>query len=309
MNIDRRQFLRRTAFVAAAVAMQRNAVSGPAQTSPPPGGSAARPFLIDTNVHVGNWPFRLLKYGTTPALVAKLRKHGVQQAWAGTFDAMFTKDMSGANVRLVEECRGHGNDFLVPIGGINPLWPDWEEDLRRCHEIHRMPAIRLHPCYQGYSLDEPAFAQLLEKATARKLRVQIVLKMEDPRVHHPMVNSPTPNVVPLVGLFKQLPSARVQLIGDSFEWMRIPQAKPLLEAQNLAHEISVIEAVGGLGRLIEGKHWTLRGKIPIERIVFGSHAPYAPIESALLKLFESPFTAAQLTMMMEKNARRSLGAS
>src|SRR5688500_14595482 len=135
MNLNRRQFLQRTAVAAAASAVPHASGLAAAQAAPS-SVAAARPFLIDTNVHVGQWPFRHLKYGTTPALVAKLRQHGVQQAWAGTFDAMFTKDMTGANARLVDECKRHGKGLLVPIGGVNPLWPKWEEDLRLCHEVH-----------------------------------------------------------------------------------------------------------------------------------------------------------------------------
>ena len=306
MNVNRRQFLQQGALTAAVATLSSFSLGAQPAPARAPGGS--RPFLIDTNVHLFHWPFRHLKYGTTPALVAKLRKHGVQQAWAGTFDALFTKDISGANARLVEECRQHGSDFLLPIGGVNPLWPGWEEDLRRCHEVHKMTAIRLHPCYQGYSLEEPAFAQLLENATARKLLVQIVLELEDPRVHHPSINAPSVNPVPLVDLFKKIAGARVQLLGDAFTWARLPQAKPLLLAKNLSHDFSSLEGVGGVGRLIDGKHWNLRGQIPIERMLFGSHAPYYPVETALLKLFESPFTLPQLQALMETNARRIIAA-
>jgi uncharacterized protein len=310
MNLNRRQFLKTSALTAAAAALPG---------APPPLAAAQTPGsgrpgtadgnrlrLIDTNVHLFEWPFRHLKYGKTPALVAKLRKHNVQQAWAGSFEALYSKDLGGANARLVEECRRYGDGLLVPIGSVNPLWSGWEEELRRCVEVHRMRAIRLHPCHQGYSLEEPEFARLLAKATERRLLVQIVVELEDPRVHHAQIIAPSTSAAPLVSLLPQVPGARVQLVGDGFGWMRIPQAKPLLEAKNLWHEISAVEGVGGVGRLMEGKHWNIPGRIPLERLTFGSHAPYFPLESALLKLFESPLTMAQLQAIMETNARQLL---
>jgi len=44
----------------------------------------------------------------------------------------------------------------------------------------------------------------------------------------------------------------------------------------------------------------------VERIVFGSHAPYFPLETALLKLVESPLGPEELQAIMRRNARRLL---
>lgn len=139
--------------------------------------------------------------------------------------------------------------------------------------------------------------------------VQIALELEDPRVHHPIIHAVSVNPVPLVQLLEKYPNARVQLLGDGFAWMRLPQAKPLLLAPNLWHDISALEGVGGVGRLIEGRHWNLSGQIPVERMLFGSHAPYFPVESSLLKLFESSLTLPQVEAIMTSNARRMTARS
>ena len=64
------------------------------------------------------------------------------------------------------------------------------------------------------------------------------------------------------------------------------------------------EGNGGVGRLIEGKNYSYRGAIPVERLLFGSYAPYFPCESALMKLFESPLSLEQLGKLMSANAQR-----
>jgi hypothetical protein len=44
--------------------------------------------MIDTNVYLSRWPFRRLRGDETPELVAMLRRAGVTQAWAGSFDGV-----------------------------------------------------------------------------------------------------------------------------------------------------------------------------------------------------------------------------
>jgi hypothetical protein len=78
--------------------------------APEPASSAA-PGIIDTNVNLFDWPFRALKYRDTKGLVAKLKKHRIIEAWAGSFEALLSKDMNGVNTRLAAECREHGPAF------------------------------------------------------------------------------------------------------------------------------------------------------------------------------------------------------
>lgn len=102
------------------------------------------PGIIDTNVNLLEFPFRRLKYGETKALVSKLRHHRITQAWTGCFEALLHKDIDGVNSRLTEECRAYWNDMLLPFGTMNITWPDWEEDIRRCHEVYKMQGIRIY---------------------------------------------------------------------------------------------------------------------------------------------------------------------
>jgi predicted TIM-barrel fold metal-dependent hydrolase len=304
--INRRSFVKQSLMPAAlpVAAALANAATDSAASAPE--GDAAAPEIIDSNVHLFEWPFRKLKYDRTQNLVAKLRKHRIMQAWAGSFEAVLHKQLDAANRRLAEECRMRGEGVLIPIGSVNPAWPDWEEDLRRCHEQYRMPGVRLYPAYHGYALDHPEFARLVSEAEKRKLLVQIALRLEDERVHHPAIDVPEIKLAPLIEALKKTPDAKVQLINAAGPLLG-GNVAALVNETEVVFDIAAVEGNGGVGRLIEGKNPAYRGAIPVDRLLFGSHAPFFPCESALLKLFESPLNLGQLESLMHGNARRLIG--
>jgi hypothetical protein len=80
-KLTRRRFLNGVLLPAAVGTLPGCAVQSKA---PDAGGANAPPDIIDTNVHVFDWPFRKLKYAGVKALVAKLRRHRITQAWAGS---------------------------------------------------------------------------------------------------------------------------------------------------------------------------------------------------------------------------------
>lgn len=282
LPISRRTFLQATVAGTAAVSLSS------------PVNSAESSSLIDTNVSLGAWPFRQHRLASTAALVEKLQQHGVTKAWVGHFDGLLHKDVSSVNARLPEECARFGGGFLVPIGTINPTSPGWEEDLRRCHEVHRMPGIRLHPNYHGYKLSDAVFEQLLKRASERGMFVQIAVLMEEERTIHPLLNVPAVETGPLIDVLKALPAARVQIL-NAFRSVK-GEAVLKLAAAGAWFEIAMLEGVNGIANLLE--------KLPVEKLCFGSHAPFFYFESAKLKLQESELGAHQRNSVCAENAKR-----
>ncbi len=293
LRVGRRAFLQVTAGASAAVAAGPEAQKGPAARPVPAPGE-----LVDVNVYLSRWPLRRYPCDEPDALVASLRKHGVVQAWAGTFDGLLHKDIAGANARLAEDCRRHGPGLLVPLGSINPLLPDWPDDLRRCVEVHQMPGIRLHPNYHGYGLDQPELARLLELAAQRNLIVQVVVIMEDERMMHPLLRVPPVNVAPLAALVQRISGLRLVLV-NAMRTVREPALAALVRAGQVYVEIAMLEGVGGLERLLAA--------LPVDRVLFGSFSPMFYFESAWGKLRESELTPHQRRAIAAENAKALLG--
>jgi hypothetical protein len=287
--VDRRTFLKIGSIGVSALAGAPARIDAEAQAPPGP--------LVDVNTYISRYPFRRLPGDETPDLVKKLRERGVTRAWAGSFDALLHRDIAGVNARLADECRAHGDGLLVPFGTVNPKQPDWEDDLRRCHEDHHMPGLRLHPNYHGYKLDDPDFVRLLELAAGRRLVVQIASTMEDERTQHPLLQVPHVDAAPLVEHARRLPGLRLVLL-NAFRALSVAKLGGLAEVGNISFDIATLELVGGVSVLID--------KVPAERVLFGSYYPYFYFESAALKLQESPLNSAQLRAIASDNAKTFL---
>jgi len=251
-------------------------------------------MIIDVNIHVSRWPFRRLPSDELPRLLDKLRQYGVVQAWAGSFDGLLHEDIDGVNRRLVDDCRRRGLGLLVPFGVVNPMLPDWKEDLRRCHEQYRMPGIRLYPNYHGYRLDDPAFAALLTAAEQRGLIVQLAVRMEDTRSHHPLMQVPDVDVKPLLDVLPRFRKLKFVLL-NALRTVRGAMLGRLVERGNVFFDIAMQEGIVGVQKLLKA--------IPRDRVLFGSHFPFFVFESAILKLQESPLSDAERSAIKWHNAQ------
>ena len=251
--------------------------------------------MIDVNISLSRWPFRRLPHDALPKLAEKLRAVGVTQAWAGSFDGLLHKDVDGVNSRLADACRQSPRGLLRPFGTVNPLLTDWREDLRRCHEVYRMCGVRLHPNYHGYKLENPLFAELLSLAARRGLLVQLAVRMEDPRMQHPLLRVPDVDTKPLADLVSNCPQLHLVLL-NALQVVRGAALTSLVTTERVYFEIATLEGVAGIARALD--------QIPINRLLFGSHFPLFLIESAILKLRESELTAAQTKAITQRNAQR-----
>jgi predicted TIM-barrel fold metal-dependent hydrolase len=251
--------------------------------------------IIDVNITLGQWPTRRVPCDDPQRLVEKLREHNVVEAWAGSYDGLFHENLTEVNNRLAADCRAITDPRFLPFGEINPLLPNWRDELDRCARQHRMAGIRLHPNYHGYKLDHPELAALLEAAANKDLLVQITVLMEDERMMHPLMRVPPVDLAPLATLAQRTPRLRFVLL-NALKGQRDEMLLQLLNSDNVYCEFAMLEGAGALQQLIS--------EIPAERLLFGSHAPSLYFESALLKLQESALPAPHRRSVRLENARR-----
>ena len=254
-------------------------------------------MIIDCNANLGNWPFRRTEYNDPASLLERLGRVGIERAWVTLLDAVMYKNVHAGNAPLAEMVADH--EALLPVATINPTWPAWEKDLAECAEALGYRGVRVNPNYHGWALDEPVFGELLTAAGELGMFVEVTVRMTDERHHHPLVMVPPVDVSPLPAAAAAHPTVPIVVANaKNAEVTGLNRSGDL--PANVYFEMSHIESVNGVK--------TVADAMGVERMLFGTHAPYYYPEAAHLKVFtESELSAAEIAAITHENAEGLLG--
>ena len=229
-------------------------------------------MLIDVNTYLGHWPFRQLRGNTVAALLRRMDRCGIERALVGSLDAVCYRDVLPANEALARQTRRY-RDRLLPVATLNPRYPGWREDLRRCAEEGQMGGLRLYPQYHGYELTEARGLELIDAAVALDWVVQVPMRLEDRRQRHVLDVARDLTGAELVAVVQARPGVRwIFLEALGLEGVQFPaNAEYLVEISRmtavLQRNIQAFAAAAGEGHL-----------------AFGTGMPLKVPEPALLKL-------------------------
>lgn len=287
--LNRRDVLE-TAITAGALAVSTGAVGAgrdPEELLP----------IVDTNVSLFRWPFRRLPLDTAKRLVSRLRSLGVVRAWAGSFEGVFHRDLGGVNRRLASVCKEFRE--LEPIGVVNPTLPRWETDLQACEKQLGMRGIRLYPNYHGYTLRDPRFRMLLQRAAAAGLLVQVTAALEDVRTQPEKLRIADVDLNPLTDFMPEADGVRVQILNARPSPALVQK---LATVPDVYFDTARVDGTDGVPGLVRS--------LPANRVLFGSHSPFLIPEAAMIRVHESDqLNALQLQSVYGGNAERLLERS
>jgi predicted TIM-barrel fold metal-dependent hydrolase len=284
MRLSRRRFLKTTFATTAACGLPQIGVAN---------SDAAANQIVDTHVYLGHWPHQRLTSEDPAQLIDDLRRNNIAQAWLSSFDGLFHKDIAAVNQRLADVCSRPSNEALVPFGCVNPMLPDWEEDVRRCHEVFHTPGIRLHPNYHGYTLDHPRFNRLLELSADRGLIVQLVAGLDDQK--HFLLSPPSMQVdlSPLPEKIAAHKKLRL-VLANGYRSTSETSFRALAKSSRVCFDA---------GRITEPKDIVaITSMVATNRVVFGSGTPLNSIEHGLSKLAELKLSSADRRAIASENA-------
>ena len=247
--------------------------------------------MIDVNAYTGNWPFRPLPGTTAEGLLALLNAEGIKQALVSPIEGMFYDEPQLANEKLCQALEDFPN--LMPVAVLSPKLSNWQKSLNVCCEEYRIRAMKLHPNYHRYDLDGDDARSLLGAAGERGIPVIIQLRVQDVRAQNPLGIAPDVNVTDAINAARAYPNTRFVIGG--IKWGEAQsRAKEIMELSNLWIDISNAEYTDVLRRLIR-----IYGT---RQLLFGTHAPFFVVRSAILKLREAELSVEERRAITWKNA-------
>jgi predicted TIM-barrel fold metal-dependent hydrolase len=255
-------------------------------------------MTIDFSCTIGPWAFRRLQVTTTEGTRKALKREGIDRAVVSSLPAVLYKSPHEGNVQLVEET-GKGSRTFIPFAVLNPEFPGWEEDLRRCAEELGMRGLRLYPNYHRYSLRKRPARDIVAAAGRMDWPVCISVRLEDERYHHwRMKVNPTP-VGDIAALTMRLPSANVVLSGGSYADIKV-------FFEQVGHQPNAFAEIGWLKSPLEALA-TCVEEFGAERLLMGTNFPLMVPWCGTEKVRQADIPEAAKAAILGGNAARLLG--
>jgi predicted TIM-barrel fold metal-dependent hydrolase len=181
---------------------------------------------------------------------------------------------------------------------LNPTLANWERSLRQCCEKYHIAAVKLHSNYHMYRLEDSPARDLLSAVGEVGLPVIIQLRVNDTRSHHPLMQVPDVPVADVIAVAEKTQQVNIVLGGIKWGEAQGNTAK-ITALPNLWLDISQMETMDGLRRMIDA--------CGTERLLFGTHAPFFYVRSAIIKLDEAQLSAEERECITKRNGEKVLG--
>jgi predicted TIM-barrel fold metal-dependent hydrolase len=227
---------------------------------------------------------------------------GIGRAAVALLEGVLLKDANVANAELHALVGGRSDRFF-PVYTLNPTFPDGEGQLERCRGDYGLApgtgAVRLHPSFQRYALDDPRLDAALRHLQRLDLPVVLTLQLEDSRLHHPAMRVPDPDPAAIAGLVNRWPEVRWILAGGRYREVQAIGAQLWREARvwlDIARVQGPVDCIRAL-----------RDSIGAHRLVFGTNLPFLLAESPIMELADARLEENEDAGIRYRNAAAALG--
>lgn len=171
----------------------------------------------DTTCFLGQWPYRLGASADADALRGHADRLGMRTLWVSHLASLFGFDTRTGNEAVLAAC---ADDPLFRVfATIDPRDPDWTRELDDLTAGGAV-GVRVAPGFHRY--DVALVGAVLDACAERGLPVQLIARLDDARVRHPLSPAVDLELHRLADLVRSRPSAPLLLSGlNRADWTEL----------------------------------------------------------------------------------------
>lgn len=258
-------------------------------------------MMIDTSAYVGHWPFRKVRGATLQEIAPIAAENGTTHMIVSSINAIFYKDTMEGNLELVEELKSYQGDITyIPFAVINPTYPEWEADMKKCITELGFRGIELAPAYHHYSIaNEGAAAFQLAGEMGVPVRVQN--EFENIRQHHWMDVTTSPNGDEFAALLAASEKTCL-IIGGYFPCVMGEKLQAILKTRD-----NVFFDIRRMDTFADQSWEKTREYMDPKHLCYGTMTPFNYIAPALVRIQFAPGSDEEKKGILSENIRSYLG--
>lgn len=234
-------------------------------------------MLIDSNAHIGHWPFRKFEYNTLDALFGRMKEFGTDVSVVGNLNGIFYKNTQNANEELINAIRSKKayRDRFIPFAVINPIYGGWRDDFEICISKMGMKGIRLYPQYHRYNISTPSSVELVKMCRDKGLPVVFTLRMVDKRTSSWMDIDTEWSLKDIVPIVRAVPDAKYLITN-------VTNSTALNEEDTVLFKKAALLMDSSGSRMV---NWVdLFQRFGTDHFCFGTHSPILDYFTGLLRI-------------------------
>ncbi|MFK3677147.1 amidohydrolase family protein [Microbacterium sp. NPDC090218] len=243
----------------------------------------------DTTCFVGQWPYRLSSAADADDLRAHAHRLGLRSVWVSHLASLFGFDTRTGNEAVLSSC---ADDPLFRVFvTLDPRDPGWQDELDDAVDAGAR-GVRVAPGFHRY--DVATVRPVLEACAERDLPLQLIARLDDARVRHPLSPAVDVEVHRIADLVRETPAHPLLLSGlNRTDWIELNRHLGDSAPRGLRLDLWHVNGPTHVADRL--------GDDP-ERWVFGSAFPVQTPEATALQLAASSLSAEALRAITSGNA-------
>ena len=226
----------------------------------------------DTMCHLGTWPYRLTASADADELREYAARHGLRVLWVSHLSTLFGFDTHTGNRAALTECAGDALFRVFAV--IDPSEADWRNEVAWAADAGAF-GVRVAPGFHHYPV--PLVAEVIDAAADRGLAVQLIARMDDARVRHPLSPARDLDVHHIADLVRSRPEHPLVISGlNAAEWQELSRHLADEVPPSVRLDLWHVNGPTGVADRLDSARW-----------VFGSGAPVQTPEATILQLMAS----------------------